>query len=201
MQWIDVTAVTRMQESAVARWHQQEIDNRHTGFLQLAYRQCEVNFRLWHEEDKARSPNAGNDVIARVKRAIDELNQRRNDLIEVMDQWIEASLETLSVAPVVGAPLNTETPGSVIDRLAILALRIYHLDEQRRRDDVAPEHVESVTTKLTTCQAQHTDLARSLEELLADIRHGRKQHKLYRQFKMYNDPTLNPFLYSDQAAA
>jgi len=201
MEWIDVTDVTQMHRAAVERWHEQDIDNPYTGFLRLACHQCEVNFRLWHEEDKARSPHADDRIIAQVKRAIDKLNQQRNDLIETMDEWIAVALDKMDVQPTSESPLNTETPGSAIDRLAILALRLFHLNEQRQRPGVTPQHVESVTAKWATCQAQHADLSCSLVQLLADIRAGSKRHKLYRQFKMYNDPSLNPYLYSDREAA
>ena len=94
-----------------------------------------------------------------------------------------------------------ETPGSVVDRLAILALRIYHLDEQIHRENVDISHQQSVSAKRAVCIEQRTDLANSLRQLLGDISAGRKRHKIYRQFKMYNDPTLNPYLYQSQKAA
>ena len=99
------------------------------------------------------------------------------------------------------ATLNTETQGSVIDRLSILALRIYHLQEQLERDDVTPEHVASVEKKLAICVIQHDDLSSALEILLKNIAAGRTRHRTYRQLKMYNDPTLNPYLYRARAMA
>src|SRR6185503_15399300 len=98
------------------------------------------NYRLWHEEDKARSPTASDAEIAQVKRAIDKLNQQRNDWIEKLDDWITEELARLHVAAPATAPQNTETLGSTIDRLSILALRIYHLIEQRDRADATAEH-------------------------------------------------------------
>ena len=94
--------------------------------------------------------------------------------------------------------MNSETPGSVIDRLSILALRIYHLQEQAERDDVTPDHVVNVNRKLAVCRLQQRDLGRCLGELLDDIFAGRTRHQTYRQFKMYNDPSLNPYLYQTQ---
>src|SRR5690606_7307385 len=91
-------------------------------------------------------------------------------------------------------PLNTETPGSAIDRLSILALRIYHLEEQLERTDVTADHLQSVERKLGICLIQHEDLSNSLQELLDDIVAGRKRHKTYRQLKTYNDPSLDPYL-------
>ena len=100
-----------------------------------------------------------------------------------------------------GVPLNTETPGSVIDRLSILALRMYHFEEQLQRADVDEEHCQIVQQKLDICTRQHWELARSLRELLADILAGRKRHRTYRQLKMYNDSTLNPYLYRNRSDA
>jgi len=190
-----------MHSETVARWHEQKIDNPYEGALQLACEQHAFNYRLWHEEDIARSPSVGDARIAQVKRNIDGLNQRRNDGIERIDDWISDQLEQHGVVPIADAPLNTETPGSAIDRLSILALRIYHLREQLERDDASPEHLASVERKLKVCHIQQEDLSQALAELLADIAAGRKRHRTYRQFKMYNDPALNPYLYGSQRKA
>ncbi|MEQ8784946.1 MAG: DUF4254 domain-containing protein [Pirellulaceae bacterium] len=192
---IDVKQITEMQRECVVRWHGQEVDNAHQGLLGVACTQHGFNFRLWHQEDIARSPEAGDVEIAQVKRAIDGLNQQRNDWIERIDDVISERLTDLGIGPDFGAPLNTETPGSCIDRLSIMSLRLYHLDEQLQRDDVNAEHVERVEQKLAICMLQHEDLAASLSQLLDDIFTGRKRHKTYRQCKMYNDPTLNPQMY------
>lgn len=193
---IDVQAITSLHRTAVARWHgQPEIDCPHEGFLQLVCQQHEQNYRLWHEEDSARSPEATDATIAGVKRRIDVLNQRRNDLIEKIDDYLMASLATWRVKPRRQAQVNTETPGSVIDRLSILSLRIYHMQEQAAREDATPEHREKAEAKLVVLSEQLQDLSRSLEQLWHDIFTGRKRMKVYRQFKMYNDPTLNPYLY------
>src|SRR5688572_16690308 len=171
---IDVDAVTGLHRDMVARWHQQEVDNPYDGFLALVCRQCSFNYLLWHEEDIARSPDVSDAEIARVKRSIDRYNQQRNDAIEQLDDWITAKLAELEVVPQPDARLNSETTGSVIDRLSILALRIYHLQEQTERSDASPEHVESVQRKLAIARAQHDDLSQSLAELVGDIFTGRK---------------------------
>ena len=103
--------------------------------------------------------------------------------------------------PLVGARLNTETPGSAIDRLSIMALRIYHLEEQSARDDVDEAHLQKVGERLGRCRLQKDDLSASLAELLDDLHAGRKLLKVYRQMKMYNDPTLNPYLYRTRLSA
>jgi hypothetical protein len=195
---IDVQAITDLHHEAVARWHQQEIDNPWDGLLGVVCTQHSFNFSLWHQEDIARSPDASDAQIAQVKRAIDRLNQQRNDWIERIDDWISEHLRRQGIVAQAEAPLNTETPGSATDRLSILALRIYHYEEQTRRADATPPHVASVREKLAVCLAQHADLARSLRELVADIAAGRKRHKTYRQLKMYNDPSLNPYLYQSR---
>lgn len=198
---LNVDRIVTMQQAAVARWHTYGIDNPHRGFLGLACHQCALNYQLWHEEDRARSTLASDEQIADVKRTIDRLNQERNDWIERLDGWVAMWLRRRGVRPADDARYTTETPGSAVDRLAILALRIYHLKEQARRADVAIEHHRSVRYKLSICRAQHADLRRALRELVADIVSGRARHKVYRQFKMYNDPALNPYLYSSDHSA
>lgn len=192
---IDVSAITRLHRDMVVLWHHQPIDNPHEGLLRIVCEQFSYNFRLWHAEDVARSPDAGDGRIAEVKRDIDRHNQCRNDAIERIDDWITEWLETHAIAPPLQTPLNTETPGSAIDRLSIMTLRIYHLEEQLQRLDVTDEHIRLVDQRLLICREQHRDLSRSLAELANDIAAGRKRHKTYRQLKMYNDPRLNPHLY------
>jgi hypothetical protein len=192
---ISLEAITGLQRDCIARWHEQPIDNPHEEFLRIVCEQLSYNFRLWHEEDKARSPSANDTEIAQVKRAIDKLNQQRNDWIEKLDDWITEELARRNVVAPESAPQNTETLGSSIDRLSILALRIYHLVEQRDREGASTEHRESVARKLAIALAQHTDLSRSAQQLADDLFTGRKRHKTYRQLKMYNDPALNPYLY------
>jgi hypothetical protein len=191
----DVAAITDLHRHTVAYWHAHEIANSHEGFLALVCEQHEQNFRLWHQEDIARSPDVTDTEIADVKRAIDRLNQQRNDLIERLDDRIIAMLGENGVRPDPTARLNTETPGSAIDRLSIIALRIYHMQEQLARGDASAEHRAKVGDRLAILHEQHADLSHSLGELLDDLVAGRKRLKVYRQFKMYNDPTMNPYLY------
>lgn len=192
---IDVKEITRLHQTMVQRWHTQTLDTPYEGFLNLVCRQHEQNFRLWHQEDIARSPEVGDAEIAAVKRRIDKLNQQRNDYIEQLDDALIDRLATAGVVPERRARLNSETPGSIIDRLSILSLRIYHMEEQAARDDVDDEHRRKATAKLAIMYEQRTDLATSLEQLLGDLAAGQKRLKVYRQFKMYNDPSLNPYLY------
>ncbi|MCH2610741.1 MAG: DUF4254 domain-containing protein [Pirellulales bacterium] len=146
----------------------------------------------------ARSRDVGDAKIAEVKRNIDGFNQNRNDWIEKIDDYITDQLDELGIKPEAGARLNTETPGSVIDRLSILALRIYHMEEQAGRVDATDEHREKAQQKLAVCFLQMDNLSQSLQELIDDIYAGKMAHRTYRQFKMYNDPTMNPYLYKAQ---
>ncbi len=198
---IQVSEIIQLHEQLVARWHHQAVDNLSAGWLRLVAQQHGYNFLLWHEEDIARSPDVDDARIAQVKRAIDRFNQQRNDGIEQIDDWITEDLQQHQVVPDNAARLNSETPGSVIDRLSILSLRIFHLREQHERADATPEHIRSVQHKLAICQLQRDDLSTALAQLLEGIYAGSMRHRTYRQFKMYNDPTLNPYLYQSAAEA
>jgi len=192
---VDVKQVIELQRLMVARWHDEPISQPYDDFLGLVCRQHSFNFMLWHEEDIARDPGASDGQIAAVKRAIDGYNQQRNDAIEKIDEWLATQLHIQGVVPAPAARLNTETPGSVIDRLSIAALRIYHMEEQTARSTASLGHRAKARSRLEVLLRQHHDLAQSLLELLEDLFAGRKRLEIYRQFKMYNDPTLNPRIY------
>ena len=198
---INVKELIELQMESVARWHQEPVDNRFDGFEAAVCTQHQFNYQLWHQEDIARSRNVTDEKIAEVKRAIDGFNQKRNDWIEKVDDLIGELVEANAMPIQEDARLNTETPGSVIDRLSILSLRIYHMEEQLERTDVDHAHIESVQRKIAICRLQQDELGNSLQELLDDIFAGRKRHRTYRQLKMYNDPSLNPFLYNKQKQA
>jgi hypothetical protein len=184
----------------VELWHSQPVFNPCRDLLYLVCEQHKFNFLLWHEEDIARSPHVGDSRIAAVKRAIDRFNQQRNDATERIDDFLKREIEDRTVIVTPEARWNSETPGSVIDRLSILALRIYHMQEQVNRPDAEADHVERSRQKLSVLELQHQDLSTALAELLADIFAGRKRLKVYRQYKMYNDPALNPYLYAPRKA-
>lgn len=195
-----VAQITELHRRTVETWHHEELTNPYDGLLAIVCRQHQFNYLLWHEEDVARSPDVTDDRIAAVKRTIDHYNQQRNDWIEKLDEALLAELRRQDISAGSDSPANTETPGSVVDRLSILALRIYHYREQLERTDAVPDHRIRVEERLATCLAQHADLSESLAQLIEDIFAGRKVLKLYRQLKMYNDPTLNPYLYSRRKA-
>lgn len=191
-----VKAVNKLHRETVVRWHQSEPDNPYVELLGTVCQQHQYNYLLWHEEDIARSPDVSDARIAMVKRAIDGYNQQRNDWIERIDEALIEMLGEAGATPQPKARLNTETPGAAIDKLSIMSLRIYHLEEQLQRTDVDQAHVDRVTQRLQRCAVQQRDLSQSLVELLADLAEGRKVLKVYRQMKMYNDATLNPYLYA-----
>ena len=153
------------------------------------------NCLLWDEEDLARRRNVPDSEIAANKRAIDGYNQKRNDAIERAD---EALLEALADAPrAAHARLNSETAGAMIDRLSILSLKIHHMRLQTRRSDVDRAHLAACAEKLARFVEQRADLTGCFDRLLAECRSGAGRFKLYRQFKMYNDPELNPAVYNE----
>ena len=190
------------QVSATAEWHENEPEepacSGESGMEDLrclVVAQHRWNFLLWHVEDTARRRDVSDTVIADCKRQVDALNQKRNDGMEKVDQCLVRLLEPL--LPVSAEPRrNTETVGMAVDRLSILALKIYHMEEQTRRTDAGPEHIRSCAGKLAVLRQQRDDLRRAVLELIDDYAAGRKVITLYSQFKMYNDPALNPELYA-----
>lgn len=163
--------------------------------LELGWR----NYSLWHEEDKARRTDVDDSMIALVKRNIDGFNQQRNDLIEKLDEAILTWLAP-KVAFDKDLPINSETPGSIVDRIFIMSLKVYHMHEDTLRDDIDDAHRSRSQQKLATLREQRADLEQALHRLLDDYLAGNRKMKLYRQFKMYNDPTLNPELYRQAGA-
>lgn len=151
------------------------------------------NTLLWNEEDKARRTDVEPAEIAASKRLIDQYNQKRNDAVEAIDEAILAELGDFPQAR--GARLNSETAGAMIDRLSILSLKIFHMREQTQRRDASADHIATCSAKLQRLLVQRQDLGSCFDQLLDDAREGRAYFKVYRQFKMYNDPTLNPYLY------
>lgn len=160
----------------------------------LVARQHRANFELWHTEDMARTPGASDAQLANVKRRVDSTNQIRNDLAEELDQRLLGWLREQGL-PNNGAPLHSESPGLIIDRLSILALKMYHTREEANRADAPAGHAERNRARLATLEEQRADLAGCLDALWRETLEGTRRFKLYRQLKMYNDPLLNPSIY------
>jgi hypothetical protein len=161
---------------------------------QAIARNHDCNRQLWDEEDQARRRDVPESAIAANKRAIDGFNQQRNDATESIDALFLAALAHVTRGP--NCRLNSETLGAMHDRLSILSLKIFHMRIQSERAEASAQHRERCRGSLVILEEQRGDLARCFDELLDDARNGRAYFKIYRQFKMYNDPTLNPYLYA-----
>jgi hypothetical protein len=169
-------------------------------FLTAVARQHRANFDLWHIEDEARTPGATDSQLAAVKRRIDPTNQRRNDLAEQLDRFLLEWLMPRGL-PNAAAPLHSESPGLIIDRLSILALKIYHTGEEAERAAAPPGHAQRNRDRLAILEEQRADLAQCLQELWRETLAGTRRFKIYRQLKMYNDPSLNPAIYRQVTGA
>jgi hypothetical protein len=179
----------------VAHWHDFDVEHSEEG---LRGRLCDLhrfNFLLGHEEDVARSPAVSDGRIAQVKRAIDRYNQARNDCIEKVDDWLIEELGRRGIAAADDAPAATETPGAAIDRLSILQLRRFHMREQIDRTDATAEHREKAASRMVVLDMQRDHLTAAIGRLLAEVFAGQRPLRVFRQMKMYNDPSMNPYLY------
>ncbi|MBR5087454.1 MAG: DUF4254 domain-containing protein [Muribaculaceae bacterium] len=154
---------------------------------------CWIDTVQWHIEDIIRDPAINPVDALALKRRIDRSNQDRTDLVEKIDSYFRELYAGVEILP--DATINTESPAWAIDRLSILALKIYHMREQVERADASPEHKAQCQSKLDVLLEQRIDLTTAIDQLLDDIAAGRKYMKVYRQMKMYNDPSTNPVLY------
>ena len=157
------------------------------------YLKCWIDTVQWHYEDIIRDPHIEPIDAVMLKRRIDRSNQDRTDLVEQIDSYFRQKYSDVKVLP--DARINTESPAWAIDRLSILALKIYHMREQVERTDASAEHRQKCQEKLNVLLEQQKDLSLAIDQLLEDIEAGRKYMKVYRQMKMYNDPSTNPVLY------
>ena len=202
---LDAHQITQLHDQATLRWHQDEswpdpftlVQARNPDpFIETALAHHRANFDLWHEEDKAREPETSDARIATVKHNIDKLNQTRNDLVELTARTL---LEAAGLQPPT-APLHSESPGLILDRLSILALKIYHTAEEAHRASASEAHHQKNLSRLSLLEEQRNDLAACLDALWREVLDGKRRFKLYRQLKMYNDPELNPAVYTHKAA-
>ena len=157
------------------------------------YLKCWIDTVQWHFEDIIRDPHIDPVEALTLKRRIDKSNQDRTDLVEEIDSYFRQYFSQVNPEP--NARLNTESPAWAVDRLSILALKIYHMQEQVERQDASTEHIAKCQAKLQVLLEQQKDLSLAIDQLLEDIEAGWKYMKVYRQMKMYNDPATNPILY------
>ena len=157
------------------------------------YLKCWIDTVQWHLEDIIRDPHINPEEALGLKRRIDRSNQDRTDLVEEIDSYFRQVYSEVKPQP--DARLNTESPAWAVDRLSILALKIWHMQEQTERKDADQEHIQKCQAKLDVLLEQQKDLSTAIDQLLEDIEAGRKYMKVYRQMKMYNDPATNPILY------
>lgn len=162
----------------------------------LLYLKCWIDTAQWHMEDVIRNPDIDPIEALKWKRRIDKSNQDRTDTVEFIDSYFLTLFA--DIEPIKDAKINSESPAWAIDRLSILALKIYHMEQEAKRNDASPAHREECQKKLSILLEQRKDLSRSIDELLIDFQFGNKYMKVYKQMKMYNDPSLNPVLYANK---
>ena len=160
----------------------------------LLFRKCWIDTVQWHLEDIIRDPNIEPAEALRIKRRIDASNQDRTDMVEYIDSYFLDKFKDVKVQD--DATINSESPAWAIDRLSILALKIYHMNEEANREDASQEHMMKCQAKLDVLLEQRVDLSTAINQLLEDIAAGKKYMKVYKQMKMYNDEELNPVLRS-----
>ncbi|RUR13524.1 DUF4254 domain-containing protein [Legionella sp. km772] len=187
--------ITKLHKEAIERWKATGINYQHSGIYQLAEENHAFNYQLWHAEDRARRDDMGAEYVYLAKREIDGFNQQRNNRMEAMDEWF---FNYLKPAGPHLCPVHSETPGMMIDRLSILSLKSYHMRLQTLRSDASEEHKNSCAKKLETIDQQLEQLSRCLGEFVDEVEQKIRTFRVYHQFKMYNDPNLNPELYSTQ---
>ncbi len=160
------------------------------------YLKCWIDTVQWHFEDIIRDPQIDPVEALKLKRRIDKSNQDRTDLVEQIDSYFRDKYKNVKVLS--DARINTESPAWAVDRLSILSLKIYHMQEQADRKDAGEEHIAKCRAKLNVLLEQQKDLSTAIDQLLEDIEAGKKYMKVYRQMKMYNDADTNPVLYNNK---
>ncbi|MEI7807926.1 MAG: DUF4254 domain-containing protein [Verrucomicrobiota bacterium] len=194
---IKAETIVQRQIEWTNRWHEGSTAPRHDEPWTDIERNHRMNFDLWHAEDEARRDDLGPANVCAAKRIIDRCNQSRNDAIEQFDLWLLGKLPPIRE----NAALHSETAGMIVDRLSIMALKIYHMRIEATRESADEAHRRKCAQKCVVLEEQHHDLKRCLQSLVDEMLAGTRQCKLYRQFKMYNDASLNPQLYQKPAAA
>ena len=187
--------IITLHDQRIAHWKKNDIVFECLDFYGLVEQNHSWNFQLWLSEDYARREDKGYEFVYNAKRAIDGFNQKRNNIMEAMDEWL---CKTLQPSQENHCPVHSETPGMIIDRLSILALKIYHMHLQVERQDVDDNHRQRCEHKYNVLILQRKQLGQCLNELLNQVQQQQRTFRVYHQFKMYNDPTLNPELYTSR---
>lgn len=191
-QHLDCQLITTLHKECINQWTATGIHYQYSDFYQLVAENHAFNYQLWHAEDRARREDKGADWVYQAKRQIDQFNQQRNNRMEAMDEWL---FHQLRPAEAHLCPVNSESPGMIIDRLSILSLKAYHMHLQTERKEVDKQHKDSCNHKLAIIIEQLNQLSFCLDQLLHEIKAKTRTFRVYHQFKMYNDPSLNPQLY------
>lgn len=184
--------IASLQRECIINWKKTDIKLQQKDFLKLVEENHAFNYQLWHAEDRARRDDLGFEFVYHAKREIDFCNQQRNNRMEAMDEWL---FHQLQPAAPFECPVHSETPGMMIDRLSIMALKAYHMAQQVERPDVDETHQKTCLKKLHTIEVQQKQLQDCLDQLLQAVSNKTRTFRVYHQFKMYNDPALNPELY------
>jgi len=193
---INVKKVLDLQKKKVEDWHTEFLITEEVLPFKFIEENHQWNFSLWHEEDIARIKDIDDNRIVEAKRNIDGYNQARNNAMEKIDEWI---LNVLDFNKVISTgAMHSETPGMMIDRLSIMSLKRYHMNEETLREDASEEHKAKCAAKVTLLDEQISDLSNCLDSIFLKLQSGDIRFKVYRQLKMYNDPSLNPELYKRQ---
>ena len=187
-----VSEIAVLHSDSIINWKKDGVNLNCDNFFRLAEENHAFNYQLWHAEDRARRDDAGYEFVYHAKREIDKHNQQRNNRMEMMDEWLFNQLQPASTTV---CPVHSETPGMMVDRLSILALKAYHMMLQTTRQDVDDTHRQTCFDKLHIIKAQQKQLQTCLHDLLQEVSNKTRTFRVYHQFKMYNDPTLNPELY------
>lgn len=190
---IDVDLILQLQKQNIVNWHKELVLSKYELPLLFIEENNQYNFLLWHEEDVARIKDIDPVRIVEAKRSIDKFNQLRNNAIEKIDEWILSFLTKMQITS--GSNLHSETPGMMIDRLSIMSLKRYHMFEETERFEASDAHKTLCANKVAVLDEQMKDLANCLRQIFIKLQSGELNFKVYRQFKMYNDPALNPQLY------
>jgi hypothetical protein len=191
-----LTRVVELHSNLISIWERNGIAPPMCSIDQLIAAQHRHNYNLWQLENLARTPSIVDAKLAEVKRAIDAENQRRNDAVQHVDTWLYEAASRRVVSD--GAPLHSESPGLMIDRLSILALKVFYTKAEMTRVDAPLGHAAKMASRLEVLREQRKDLSQCLSELWEAVLRGERRFKIYQQLKMYNDPELNPAIYGSK---